>query len=140
MPVSDFNQQIIDEFRANDGTVQTMGFGRSLVLVHHVGAKSGTERIAPLMGLRDSDDVWLIAASKGGAPDNPAWFHNLLTRPETVIETPDDGIVAVRAVQLKDAERDAAWAKFTAHSDGFRQYEQKTTRTIPVLALHRRTD
>lgn len=136
--MSDWNQQIIDEFRSNDGTVQTMGFGRNLVLVHHIGAKSGAERIAPLMGLRDSEDTWLIAASKGGAPDNPGWYHNLLAHPETVIETPDDGIVPVRAVELKDAERDTAWAKFTAHSDGFRQYEQQTTRTIPVIALRRR--
>jgi deazaflavin-dependent oxidoreductase (nitroreductase family) len=132
----DWNQGVIDEFRTNNGTV-SHGFGRALVLVHHVGAKSGIERIAPLMGIRDGADTWLITASKGGAPQNPAWYHNLLANPETTIETPDDGIVKVRAVELTGAERDAAWERFKAHSDGFRQYEQKTSRVIPVMELHR---
>ena len=99
--MSDWNQQIIDEFRANDGTVTTMGFGRALVLLHHRGAKSGTERIAPLAALRDSDDRWFIAASKGGAPTNPDWFHNLRAHPDVSIETPDDGTVEVRARVLE---------------------------------------
>ena len=66
--MADWNQQIIEEFRANGGTVQTMGFGRGLVLVHHLGAKSGTERISPVANIRDEDGSRLIAASKGGAP------------------------------------------------------------------------
>jgi len=136
--VSDWNQQIIDEFRTNGGTVATMGFGRNLVLMHHVGAKTGTERVSPLAGLKVDDDTWLIAASKGGAPDNPAWFSNLKAHPDVVIETPDDGTVAVRAEVLEPAERDAAWARFTAASDGFKDYEKKTTRVIPVIALRRR--
>lgn len=127
-----FNDRIIAEFRANDGTVEM--FGRALVLVHHVGARSGVERIVPLMALREGD-AWLIAASKAGADDNPAWYYNLLANPDTVIETPDDGEVAVRATELKNDARDAAWAQFTAASDGFRAYEAKTTRTIPVLQL-----
>ncbi|MET0297969.1 MAG: nitroreductase/quinone reductase family protein [Microbacterium sp.] len=136
--MSEWNQQIIDEFRAGGGTVETMGFGRSLVLVHHIGAKSGAERIAPVMALRDPDDTWLIAASKAGAPDNPGWYHNLLAHPDTVIETPDDGIVPVRVEELVGDDRDEAWARFKARSDGFRAYEEKTSRTIPVLALRRR--
>jgi deazaflavin-dependent oxidoreductase (nitroreductase family) len=132
----DWNQGVIDEFRTNNGTV-SHGFGRALVLVHHVGAKSGIERVSPLMGIRDDADTWFITASKGGAPENPAWYHNLLANPETTIETPDDGVVKVRAVELHGAERDAAWERFKAHSDGFRQYELKTDRVIPVLALHR---
>lgn len=132
----DWNQGVIDEFRENNGTV-SHGFGRALVLVHNVGAKSGIERVSPLMGIRDDADTWFITASKGGAPENPAWYHNLLANPETTIETPDDGVVTVRAVELKGAERDAAWERFKEHSDGFRQYEQRTTRVIPVMALHR---
>lgn len=131
------NQPIIDEFRANGGTV-SHGFGRALVLLHHAGAKSGTLRVSPVMGIKTDADTWLVAASKAGAPENPAWFHNLLAHPDTEIETPEDGVVAVRAEQLHGAERDAAWALFTAKSDGFRQYEQRTRRTIPVLALRRR--
>ena len=108
---ADWNQQIIDTFRANNGVVPQ--FGRSLILVHHRGAKSGIERISPLMGRRDGEDTWLIAASKAGAPDNPAWYHNLLAHPDVDIETPD-GVVPVRVEELTGAERDAAWAKFTS--------------------------
>ena len=136
--MSDWNQQIIDEFRANGGSVQTNGFGRGLVLLHHRGAKTGTERISPVAAIADGEGAWLVAASKGGAPQNPAWFYNLLAHPDVEIETPDDGTVPVHATQLAGAERDAAWARFTARSPGFASYEERTTRTIPVLRLARR--
>ncbi len=136
--MSDWNQQIIDEFRAHDGTVETMGFGRGLVLVHHVGAKSGIERVTPLATFRTDDGAWLVSASKAGAPDNPDWYHNLRAHPDITIETPDDGTVEVRARVLEGAERDAAWARFTEASAGFRSYEEKTTRVIPVIELARR--
>jgi len=136
--MSDWNQQIIDEFRANGGVVETNGFGKGLVLLHHRGAKTGAERVSPVAGIRVGDDAWLVAASKGGAPDNPAWFHNLLAHPDVEIETPDDGIVPVRATQLTGAERDAAWDRFKERSEGFRSYEERTARTIPVLRLARR--
>ena len=73
---NDWNQRIIDTFRANAGEVPQ--FGRSLVLVHHIGAKSGLVRVSPVMALRDGDDTWLIAASKAGAPENPAWYLSLI--------------------------------------------------------------
>ncbi|MEZ0448501.1 nitroreductase/quinone reductase family protein [Cellulomonas sp. ICMP 17802] len=136
--MSDWNQQIIDEFRANGGVVATNGFGKGLVLLHHRGARTGTERVSPVAGIRDGEDAWLVAASKGGAPQNPAWFHNLLAHPDVEIETPDDGSVPVYATQLTGAERDEAWARFTARSPGFRAYEERTSRTIPVLRLARR--
>ena len=136
-PHADWNQQIIDEFRANEGNIASRGFGRSLILVHHIGAKSGTERVSPVMGLREDEDTWLIAASKGGAPQNPGWYHNLLAHPDVTIETPS-GVEDVHVEELKGSERDAAWALFTARSAGFRQYEDRTTRVIPVLALRRR--
>lgn len=138
MGVNDWNAQIIEEFRANGGTVETMGFGRRLVLLHHVGARTGTERIAPLASIRHDDDTWLIAASKAGAPDNPDWFHNLKAHPEVSIETPDDGVVEVRAEVLEGPERDEAWERFKQMSSGFADYEAKTTRVIPVVALRRR--
>jgi len=136
--VADWNQQIVDEFRRNGGTVQTAGFGRGLVLVHHVGAKSGIERVSPLAGIPTDHGTWLIAASKGGAPDHPGWFHNLKAHPDVAIETPDDGTVAVTATVLQGAARDEAWAKFIARSDAFAGYEAKTSRTIPVVELSRR--
>ncbi|MEO7421149.1 MAG: nitroreductase/quinone reductase family protein [Ornithinibacter sp.] len=134
----DWNQQIIEEFRANDGTVSTMGFERGLVLLHHIGARSGTERVTPVAAIHGDADTWLIAASKAGAPDNPDWFHNLRAHPEVHVETPDDGDVEVTARILEGGERDAAWSRFTQMSDGFRSYEQKTTRVIPVIELTRR--
>ncbi|WP_119698380.1 nitroreductase/quinone reductase family protein [Microbacterium halotolerans] len=135
--MADWNQSIIDEFRANDGTVRTMGFGRSLVLLHHVGAKSGTKRVTPLAAVRQEDGVWLIAASKGGAPENPAWLHNLITHPEVEIEDPDEGTVRVVAEVLTGGERDSAWRRFEEFSDGFAEYQRKTSRIIPVVALRR---
>ncbi|BCJ36546.1 hypothetical protein Athai_40490 [Actinocatenispora thailandica] len=136
--MTDWNQQIIEEFRRNDGTVETMGFGRGLVLVHHRGAKTGTERINPVAAIRESPDTWLIAASAAGADRNPDWYHNLLAHPEVSIETPDDGVVQVEAADLARPERDAAWARFKQMSDGFAGYEKKTARVIPVLRLTRR--
>ena len=136
--MTDWNQQIIDEFRRNGGTVETMGFGRGLVLLHHRGAKTETERINPVAAIRDSDDAWLVAASAAGADHHPAWYHNLLAHPEVSIETPDDGVLPVTAHDLPRPERDAAWARFTQWSDGFAGYEAKTARVIPVLRLTRR--
>lgn len=133
---SQFNDAIVDEFRSNNGTVAR--FGRDLVLVHHIGAKSGRERIAPVMGLRESPDSWLIAASKAGADDNPAWYANLLAHPDVQIETPDDGLVRVHVTDLAGEQRDAAWDRFTTASPGFRAYQEKTARIIPVLRLTRR--
>ena len=134
--MSDWNDRIIEQFRTNGGDVGQ--FGRSLVLMHHVGARTGTVRVAPVMALPDGDGAWLVAASKAGAPDNPGWFHNLVAHPDIDIETPDDGTVAVHAEVLRGEARDRAWARFTAASDGFREYERRTTRTIPVLRLARR--
>ncbi|MDM7854960.1 nitroreductase/quinone reductase family protein [Cellulomonas alba] len=136
--MSDWNQQIIDEFRANGGFVATNGFGKGLVLLHHRGARTGTARVSPVAAIPDGSGAWFVAASKGGAPQNPAWFHNLLAHPDVEIETPDDGTVPVRAERLTGQARDDAWERFTQRSEGFRSYEQKTTRTIPVLRLTRR--
>ena len=136
--MSDFNTGIIDEFRANGGAV-SRGFGTDLVLLHSTGAKSGAERIHPVLALRDGDD-WLIAASKAGAPEHPAWFHNLVAQPDAEIEVPDQrgGIetVPVTATVLGDAERDPAWQRFIARSPGFAQYEERAGgRRIPVVRL-----
>ena len=136
--MTDWNQQIIDEFLSTGGTVTTMGFGRGLVLVHHRGAKTGTERVNPVAAIRESEDSWLIAASAGGADKNPDWYHNLLAHPDVTIETPDDGAVQVQAEDLPRAERDPAWSRFKEMSDGFAGYESKTSRVIPVLRLTRR--
>lgn len=132
--MADWNEKIIQEFRANGGTVKTNGFGRALVLVHTVGAKSGQERVNPVANIRQPDGSRLIAASAAGADKHPAWYHNLIAHPDVTIETPD-GTEQVHVTELKGAERDDAWGQFTAMSDGFRSYEEKTDRIIPVLKL-----
>jgi deazaflavin-dependent oxidoreductase (nitroreductase family) len=138
--MSDFNSGIIDEFRANGGAVAR--FGTDLVLVHSTGAKTGETRIHPVLAISDGD-AWLIAASKGGAPENPAWFHNLVAHPDAEIEVPDQrgGIdtVPVRATVLDGAEHDAAWAVFLGRSPAFAQYDERSgDRRIPVVRLTRR--
>jgi len=133
--MSDWNTRVIEEFRRTGGTVETNGFGRRLVLLHHVGARSGAERVSPVAAIPTGDGSWWVAASKAGAPENPAWFHNLMANPDTTIETPDHGVVPVRARRLEGAEREAAWARFTEMSEGFRRYEERTTRVIPVVEL-----
>jgi deazaflavin-dependent oxidoreductase (nitroreductase family) len=131
-----YNQPVIDAFRANGGSVPQ--FGRGLVLLHHVGAKSGAERISPVAALKTGPDTWLVAASKAGAPDNPGWYHNLVAHPDIVIETPDDGEVAVHVEELHGEAHETAWQEFTDRYPGFLDYQLKTTRTIPVLQLTRR--
>jgi deazaflavin-dependent oxidoreductase (nitroreductase family) len=132
-----YNQPIIDEFRANGGAVTH--FGRGLVLLHHLGAKSGTERVTPVASWKTAPDAWLIAASKAGAPENPAWYHNLLAHPDITIETPDDGEVAIHVTEVTGADYENAWQEFTSHYPGFLDYQKKTDRTIPVLRLTRRS-
>ncbi|HEY5222746.1 MAG TPA: nitroreductase/quinone reductase family protein [Microbacteriaceae bacterium] len=131
----EWHDDTVDQFRMTGGTVEY--YGRVLVLLHHHGARSGAERVTPIVGIPDGDD-WLVAASRRGAPKNPAWFYNVLTHPDVEIETPDDGTVGVLATRLLGAERDAAWSRFTSLSPVFAQYQAKTSRLIPLLRLTRR--
>lgn len=129
-----FNDRIIEEFRANGGHVETAGFGDRLILLHTIGARSGEERVAPTMALRD-EDSWLVYASKAGAPENPAWYYNLVHNPDITIETPQ-GTFEVTAHELHGDERDAAWSRVVAIASGFADYQVKAgPRVIPVLRL-----
>ncbi len=131
----EWHDDVVDQFRRTGGTVEP--YGRILVLLHHYGAKSGAERVTPIVGIADSDQ-WLVAASRRGAPRNPSWFYNLLAHPDAEIETPDRGFVEVHATRLLGTERDDGWSRFTALSPVFAQYQAKTSRLIPVLRLKRR--
>lgn len=133
-----WNQHIIDEFRASDGDVPTNGFGKSLILVHHVGAKTGTHRINPLRAVHDDNGTWWIVASRQGAPCNPDWYYNLCAHPESQIETPDGGSFAITVEVLSGSEREYAWQQFTAVNPIFLQYQEETARVFPILALHKR--
>lgn len=134
--MNDFNQQIIEEFRANGGKVGGGFEGAPMVLVHHTGAKSGAERVTPLV-YQAIDGGWAIFASKGGAPDNPAWFHNLRANPDTVIEVGDETIEVTARVADPD-EREPIWTTQKQVMPGFAEYEAKTDRVIPVVILERR--
>ncbi len=136
-PHAEWNQPIIDEFRATGGTVSARGYGRNLVLVHTTGAKTGEPRIAPVLAIRESQDSWIIAAAKGGAPDNPAWYHNLRAHPDVDIEAPGEGTVPVHVDELAGTDRARAMALF-APFGGLDGIQAKTTRVIPVLRLTRR--
>lgn len=136
MDMNDFNATIIDEFRANDGRVGGPFEGAPMILVHHTGARSGTERVTPLVYLPDGDD-WVIFASRAGAPNNPAWYHNLVANPETTVEVGAE-TVEVAASEAVGAERDRLFEAQKAVMPQFAEYEAKTDRTIPVLVLRRR--
>jgi len=133
--VSDWNQKVIDEFRANGGKVGGQFEGANMILVHNIGAKSGTERVSPMVYFPDGDR-FLIIASAAGSPKNPDWYHNLKAHPEVTVEVGTETIPVV-VEELPRAERDEKWAEITAVAPGFAEYQEKTSRTIPVLALTR---
>jgi len=110
------------------------GSGAPIILVHHVGRKSGTERVSPLIGLED-DGRWLVVASKGGTDKNPAWFHNLIASPETEIEVGKDRI-PVHVRQIEGEERERAWPKLVEIYPPYAEYQvYAKDRVIPVLSL-----
>jgi deazaflavin-dependent oxidoreductase (nitroreductase family) len=134
--VSDWNQKIIEEFRANGGKVGGPFEGATMILVHHIGARSGTERVTPLVTFPQDDGRYVIIASKAGAPTNPDWYHNLKAHPKVDVEVGTETF-PVEVAELTGAEREAVWSEVKAANPGFAGYEEKTTRTIPVLQLTR---
>jgi deazaflavin-dependent oxidoreductase (nitroreductase family) len=129
------NRQVISEFRETGGKAGGIFEGKPLVLVHDIGAKSGVERIAPLVPYLDGDRIFIFA-SKGGTDTNPDWYHNLVANPQTVVELGSDTFdVTVRV--LKGGERDDIYAKQCAVEPQFAEYQRKTTRQIPVIELQR---
>jgi deazaflavin-dependent oxidoreductase (nitroreductase family) len=130
---TDFNQQIIDEFRANGGEVGGPFESAPMLLLHHAGARSGQERVSPLVYLAD-DGRYAIFATKGGAPTNPAWYHNLKAHPDVTIEVGSETIRA-RAEEVTGPERDRIYGLQAAGRPTFAEYERKTDRVIPVILL-----
>jgi deazaflavin-dependent oxidoreductase (nitroreductase family) len=131
--MADFNQQVIDEFRANRGTVGGMFAGGTLLLLHHVGAKSGTARVTPLVYLKDGER-YVIFGSKAGAPTHPAWYHNLVAGPETTIEVGGETIPVI-ATDATGEERDRLFEANAERNPQFREYAEQTDRVIPVILL-----
>ena len=131
--MNDFNAQIIEEFRANEGRVGGPFEGGTLLLLHHVGARTGTPRVNPLMYRRDGDR-YVVFASKAGAPTNPDWYHNLKAHPNTTIEVGTDTI-DVAASEATGEERDRLYNAQAEESPQFAEYQAKTDRVIPVIVL-----
>ncbi len=134
--INDWNAQIIAEFRANDGKVGGQFDGAPLLLLTTTGAKSGLARTSPMMYLPDGDRL-VVFASKAGAPTNPDWYHNLVANPSATVEVGTDSF-DVDAHVTTGAERDQLYARQAALYPGFAEYESKTDRVIPVVALTRK--
>ena len=129
----DPNSAVIEEFRANGGKVGGYFEGMPIVLVHHTGAKTGTERVNPVAYVRVGD-AYAVFASKAGAPQHPHWYHNLLAHPRTKIETGDQEL-EVLAREAKGEERDRIYSEMVELRPQFDEYQQKTDRVIPVVVL-----
>ena len=133
--LSDFNRQIVEEFRANAGKVGGPFEGSTLVLLHTVGAKSGQPRLSPLAYL-EIDGKALVVGSYAGAPKDPAWVHNLRADPSARIEIGADAY-DVTARELPAVERDATYPKIVEKAPVFAEYQAKTSRAIPLFELVR---
>ena len=133
--MSDFNSGIIEEFRANGGKVGGPFEGAPLLLLTSTGARSGASRVNPMMYLAHGMRLYVFA-SKAGAPTNPDWYHNLLAHPRAAVEVGQERFDVIASV-LTGAERDEIYQRQAALYPGFAEYQEKTTRTIPVVALER---
>lgn len=130
---NDRNKAIIDEFRANQGKVDGWFEGRTLLLLHTHGAKSGQERINPTAYVRDNGNL-VVIASKSGAPTNPDWYYNLLANPHVTVEVGTEKFQA-EAHEAEEPERTRLYDKMVEMMPSFDEYRKKTTRKIPVIVL-----
>nr|WP_296766396.1 nitroreductase family deazaflavin-dependent oxidoreductase [Rhodococcus sp. (in: high G+C Gram-positive bacteria)] len=131
--MSDFNEQVVAEFRAHHGKVGGPFEGAPLLLLHSTGAKTGSVRVSPLMYLPD-DEHYVIFASKAGSDSNPDWYHNLKKNPQATIEVGDETLQVV-ADEVEGRDRDDLYRKQADLYSGFADYEKKTARVIPVVRL-----
>jgi deazaflavin-dependent oxidoreductase (nitroreductase family) len=133
--MNDFNRKLIEEFRANGGKVTGAFANAPLLILTTIGAKSGQPREVPLVYTKDGDRI-VIIASKGGAPTNPDWYHNILANPLVTVELPGETFKA-RATVVEGAERQRLYDAQAALMPNFAEYQQMTTRQIPVVVLER---
>lgn len=134
MTDTDFNRRIIEEFRAKAGRVGGSLAGTPILLLHHIGAKSGIERVTPLAYRRQDDGRYVIVASSGGSPTHPGWYHNLKAHPTVEVEVGTETLI-VRAEEVEGGARDALWSKLVAAAPSLTEYQGKAGRRIPMFAL-----
>jgi deazaflavin-dependent oxidoreductase (nitroreductase family) len=132
----DFNAGIIEEFRANDGRVGGTLADTPILLLHHLGARSRTERVTPLAYTRRGDDAFLIVASNGGSPTHPGWYHNLKANPRTEVEVGTQRF-PVTASEVEGTARVALWPKLIEIAPSIGAFQAQTKRQIPLLVLRR---
>jgi deazaflavin-dependent oxidoreductase (nitroreductase family) len=135
--MSEFNRKVIEEFRANEGRVGGQFEGAPVLLLTSTGAKSGQPRTTPVVYQQDGERM-VIFASKAGAPENPAWYHNLVANPTATVEVGSDR-VDVEAIVTEGEERERLFRRQIELMPQFADYEKKTTRQIPVVALARKS-
>jgi deazaflavin-dependent oxidoreductase (nitroreductase family) len=134
--MNDFNQRVVEEFRRNQGVVGGPFEGAPLVLLTTTGAKTGQARTHPVMAQVGDDGLLFVFASKGGAPTNPDWYHNLVANPAVHVEFGTDSFDATAEPVTGDL-RDEIYARQGAAFPAFSEYQQNTSRVIPVVALRR---
>jgi deazaflavin-dependent oxidoreductase (nitroreductase family) len=134
--MQDWNRRIIEEFRANAGRVGGPFEGMPILLLHHRGARTGTERVNPLAYQQIEDGAIAVFGSKGGAPTNPDWFYNLVANPDARVEVGTE-TYDVRARVAEGEERERIWEKQKKDRPAFADYETNTSRQIPVVILER---
>ena len=136
MPTAnDFNERVIDEFRANGGNVGGAFEGSSLLLLETTGSKTGRSRVKPLVYRRDGDRL-VVFGTKGGSPTHPEWFYNVRSNPRVTVEVGSDRFEADARVAPPD-ERERLWRLQTQDVPVFADYQTRTDRTIPVVILER---
>ncbi len=133
---ANFNEDLIEQFRANGGEIKEGIFkGSPILLLTTTGARSGRTYTTPLVYTRDGDRL-VVLASKGGAPTNPAWYHNLVAKPTARVEVGPEAFEA-KAIVAQGEERDRLFDAQAAQMPNFAEYQRKTTRRIPVIVLER---
>jgi deazaflavin-dependent oxidoreductase (nitroreductase family) len=133
--VTDFDRRTVEEFRANGGRAGGVLAGTPLVLIHHVGARSGLEHVTPLAYLAHGDGI-AIAASNGGSPQHPAWYHNLKAHPAITVELGAERFQATAEEQAGPA-RVELWSRLVARFPDLATFAASTARTIPLFVLRR---
>ena len=130
-----FNQQLIEQYRATNGQLDGSPRARALLLLTTTGARSGRAHTTPLAYTRDGDRLVIIGSARG-EPRHPAWYHNLVAHPEVTVELGAERFTA-RAVVAEGAERERLFALMVAQMPNFADYQRSTTRQLPVIVLER---
>ena len=132
----DYNTKIIEEFRANEGRVGGPWAGFPVILIQHIGARSGIERVSPLGCFPQADGRWAIVASNGGSPTHPDWYYNLKASPKIKVEVGAQAFTVV-AEELDGTARAELWPKLVAAAPQLGEFQARITRQIPVFMLTR---